>query len=546
MLFAIFEGLGGLALFLLAMGMMSEGLRDLAGDRLRSLLGRWTSTPLRGVGAGALLTAVVQSSSAVTVATLGFVNAGLLGLPQALGVVFGTNVGTTMTGWLVSLTGLDLRVEGLALPLIAIGMAARLLANRDTLRGLGTALVGFGLFFLGLSFLKASFGGLGGGINLAAFGGGDLLGVLAMLAIGFFVTMATQSSSAAIALVITAASQGLLSLPAAAAAVIGTNLGTTSTAAFAVIGATSSAKRVAAGHIAFNLITGAVALLILPILIWIVRGAGTAIGLGAGPAATLALFHTLFNVLGVLLLLPQIDRLAARLERMFRTAEEDIARPRHLDRTLAATPELALAALDRELDRQRLLAGTLAGAALSGESEGAATTARAIRRLGEAIAGYAVGIGASSSSAAIGKRIAAAMRIARYLEETARLAPRANALRRRAEAFGPLDTGSALGAAIAAALEVMELAGEESLPDPESLEARMATFDDRYNRAKASLLEAGAARAIGIDALEALLDDLSHTRRMVEQFVKAVGHLATREAVPDAAQESDRHETGTV
>lgn len=546
MVLGILEMLGGLALFLLAMEMMSAGLRDLAGDRLRTLLERWTSTPLRGVGTGALLTAAVQSSSAVTVATIGFVNAGLLGLPQALGIVFGTNIGTTMTGWLVSLTGFDLRIEALALPLTALGMALRLLANRDSLRGLGTALVGFGLFFIALSFMKASFEGFAGAIDLAAFGGGDLFGVLAMLLIGFFVTMATQSSSAAIALVITAASQGLLSLPAAAAAVIGANLGTTSTAAFAVIGATPSAKRVAAGHIAFNLITGAVALVLLPILILIVRQTGEAIGLGAGPAATLALFHTLFNVLGVVLLLPHIDRLARRLERMFRTAEEDIARPRHLDRTLAATPELALAALDQELDRQRLLAVTLAGAALSGAGEGAAATARAIRRLGEAIARYAVEIGASSSSAAIGVRIAAAMRIARYLEETARLAPRANALRRRAEAFGPLDTGSALGAAIAAAREAVGVAGSGDLADPERLASALGAFAERYGAAKAALLEAGAARAIGIDALETLLDDLSHTRRMVEQLVKAAQALAAVRADREGTSESAPLVTGTV
>lgn len=540
MFFTILNMLGGLALFLLAMGMMSEGLRDLAGTHLRRLLQDWTSTPVRGIAAGALLTAVVQSSSAVTIATIGFVNAGLLGLPQALGIVFGTNVGTTMTGWLVSLTGMDLDIEAFALPLIAIGMACRLLANRDSLRGLGTAVVGFGLFFLGLSFLKDGFGNIGGNINLAAFGGGDLSGVLAMLMIGFFVTMVTQSSSAAIALVITAASQGLLSLPAAAAAVIGANLGTTSTAAFAVIGATPSAKRVAAGHIAFNLITGAVALLLLPIMIAVVRSVGAAIGLGAGPAATLALFHTLFNVLGVLLLLPQIHRLSARLERMFRSKEEDIARPRHLDHTLAATPELALAALGQELDRQRLLAGTLAGAALSGAGEGAVATARAIRQLGEAIADYAVAIGASSSSQGIGVRIAAAMRIARYLEETARLAPRANALRRRAEAFGPLDTGSALGAAITAAHGLVKLAGDETLPDAGRLEAAEDTFAAAYGKAKESLLEAGAARAIGIDALDTLLDDLSQTRRMVEQFAKAARHLI--DAAPDAAPA----EMGTV
>ncbi|MGE3260095.1 MAG: Na/Pi symporter, partial [Geobacter sp.] len=139
------NAIGGLALFLLAMLMMTEGLKLFAGEGLKQLLGRFTSTPLKGVLAGVLVTGLVQSSTAVTVAVIGFVNVGLMGLRQGLGVVFGTNVGTTVTGWLVSLVGFGFKIESFALPILALGVALRLGASSRRNQGLGEALAGFGL-----------------------------------------------------------------------------------------------------------------------------------------------------------------------------------------------------------------------------------------------------------------------------------------------------------------------------------------------------------------------------------------------------------------
>lgn len=180
----LLNALGGLGLFLLAMAMMTDGLKAAAGHRLRLLLARWTATPLRGAGSGALMTALVQSSSAVTVATIGFVNAGVLSLAGALAVVFGANVGTTMTGWLVSITGFGFKIEALALPLVAVGSGLRLLARRAGLKGLGDALLGFGLFFLGLAFLKEGFGGFGAAFDLQALGEGGIAATFLLIGRG--------------------------------------------------------------------------------------------------------------------------------------------------------------------------------------------------------------------------------------------------------------------------------------------------------------------------------------------------------------------------
>lgn len=359
------NALGGLALFLLAMLLMTEGLNVFAGSGLKQLLGRWTSTPLRGVFAGILVTGVVQSSSAVTVATIGFVNAGVLTLRQALGVIFGTNVGTTMTGWLVSLVGFGFKIEAFALPILTLGVMLRLGCSGKRCQGLGMALAGFGLF-PGPRLLKDATGGLA-----AAYGAGVTQGNISgnlgtFLLVGFVATVLTQSSSAAIAIVLTAAAAGVLTIESAAAAVIGANLGTTSTALIAVLKATSNAKRLAFGHIVFNVLTGIVALTLLPVLLWLVALLGDALDIEGSPAAILALFHSVFNILGVAIMLPLAGRLEALLGRMFRSTEEDMGRPRHLDLTLPATPALAVAALNQELLRLRVMVAEMMRDALSG------------------------------------------------------------------------------------------------------------------------------------------------------------------------------------
>jgi phosphate:Na+ symporter len=381
----IVQALGGLALFLFAMQRMTEGLTVFAGSGLKRLLGRWTSTPLRGVFAGMLVTGLVQSSSAVTVATIGFVNAGLLTLRQALGVIFGTNVGTTITGWLVSLVGFGFKIEALALPILTVGVVLRLVASGRRYQGLGEALAGFGLFFLGLALLKDAFGGMAEayGAGVASEGGG--VSWPAFVLIGFVATVLTQSSSAAIAIILTAAAGGVISLEAAAAAVIGANLGTTSTAAIAVLKATPAAKRLAIGHIAFNAVTGVVALLLLPVMLAVVARLADWLDVEGSPAAILALFHTVFNVLGVMLMLPLADRLATRSSGCSAARRTSLRGLNTSTTTLAATPALAAAALHEELGRLRGIVATVSQVALTGPRPMLQRQSDAVRTLVEAI-----------------------------------------------------------------------------------------------------------------------------------------------------------------
>ncbi|HVL36373.1 MAG TPA: Na/Pi symporter [Burkholderiales bacterium] len=531
---AALSAAGGLALFLLAMAMMTGGLKAFGGGGLKRLLERWTSTPARGVLAGALVTCLVQLSGAVVVLTIGLINAGVLTLRQGLGVVYGSNVGTTMTAWLVSLVGFGFDIDSFALPLLAGGVALRLAAPGKRAQGLGEALAGFGLFFLGLGMMRDAFAGFA-----AAYGGtvaaAQALGLPGALLAGLVLTVLTQSSSAALALVLTAAAGGVVGVEAAAAAVIGANLGTTSTAAFAALKATAAAKRLALAHIVFNAVAAAVALALLPGLLWIVAAAADGVHAGGRPAVLLALFHTVFNLLGVAIMLPLTGRLAAALERLFRAGEDDIAQPRHLDATLRATPELAVAALREELLRLRALGSALAAAAMGeGPDADLARRAEAVRALAAACAAYAAGVGTESMSSEVAEELARALRTARYLEEAARLAPDARLLPGHpaaAEALGPARE------CIALAARAVDAPGHDA-----ERSAALERFEHAYQRAKAALVESAVARRVTVDAADALLDALSGLRRLIGQLVKADRLLRTpsRARHIEAAHEAAR------
>ncbi|HRF29419.1 MAG TPA: Na/Pi symporter, partial [Azonexus sp.] len=338
---------GGVGLFLLGMGLMTDGLKLAAGPALERILARSTQTRLRGLATGALVTIAVQSSSAVTVAAIGFVNAGLLTLSQALWVLFGANVGTTMTGWLVALVGMKFSIDIFALPLIGLGMLLRLTGEGTRRAALGSALAGFGVLFLGIDLLKDTFSGAAADFRLPHWEGA--IGIVAMVLVGILMTVLMQASAASLVIAFSAAQSGLVSIEAAAAVVIGANVGTTVTALLAAIGATSNAKRAAAAHILFNVLTGIVALLLLPWLLGLLGSVRELLGLDSAPAAKLALFHTAFNILGVLLIWPLADWLTKFLLGRFRSAEEDAAKPRYLDKTILAVPALALDALAREV-----------------------------------------------------------------------------------------------------------------------------------------------------------------------------------------------------
>lgn len=514
----VIQALGGLAMFLLAMRLMTEGLTLFAGSRLKQLLGNWTSTPWRGVGVGILVTGLVQSSSAVTIATIGFVNAGILSLRQAMGVIFGTNVGTTMTAWLVSLVGFGFKIDALALPILVIGVVLRLLASSTRWKGLGDALTGFGLFFLGLDLLKDAFEGIATSFsaNLGASGSTNWAG---MILIGFVATLLTQSSSAAIAIILTASAGGVIGFEGAAAAVIGANLGTTSTAALATLKATPAAKRLALSHIGFNLITGIVALCLLPLMLGLVNLLGDMLDIERSPTALLALFHTLFNLLGVIIMLPLSGRFATLLERLFHSAEEDMGRPRYLDATLGGTPALAVSALKQELGRMSDILVSLLRDALSGAHSTPELTRRAeaIHSLGGAIASFITGIRPEAMERNTANELASALYAARYYQESAQLAPGLRRLAQEQVLLTGLEA-EALGKLLGQVERCLE---PELFSDNLQANELVEALRNAHRNARRQLLEAAVRGSLPVADLESLLEGLDFSRRAIELRIKA-------------------------
>ncbi|WP_372591234.1 Na/Pi cotransporter family protein, partial [Guyparkeria sp.] len=489
--------LGGIGLFLLGMRLMTDGLKVAAGDALREILARGTATTPRGILSGIGITAVVQSSSAVIFATVGFVNAGLLTLFQAVGVIIGSNIGTTATSWLVAIVGFKVDLQALALPAVAIGMLLRITGQGKRRAYLGDALTGFGIFFLGLDVLKGSFGDFGEGFELAEYTGSGVLSLLMFVAIGVVMTVVMNSSSASLAITLTAAGTGVIPLTSAAAMVIGANVGTTSTALFAVIGATSAARRAAMAHVLFNVVVGVVAFIMLPVLLWLVAHTAALLRLEPGPATSLAIFHTLTKLLGTAIFWPATPRLVKFLETRFRTAEEDEGRPRHLDRHIASTPDLALDALNMELQRIGDIARRGARDVVS--VEGAAALDRLhrdrliVERLILATAEFSNRAQYGEMPSSIAEGFPLAMRISRYygdiaehVEEIAKL-----------EASLTTPTDPSISEAFTEFRR--ETSNVLSLADPDDEEFSMKRlkraikdFADDYQSLKALLLRAGA------------------------------------------------------
>lgn len=522
--------LGGIGLFLLGMRLMTEGLKVAAGGALRELLKAATGSRLRALAFGAGITALVQSSSAVIFATIGFVNAGLLSLGPAVNLIVGANLGTTLTSWIVALVGFKLDLKLFAMPMIAIGTGIWL--SGTTWRGaLGGAVIGFGVFFLGLDALKNAFAGLDQALDLAALAGDGLLALLLFTGVGIMLTLLMQSSSAALAVTLTAAAQGVISIDAAAGIVVGANIGTTSTAVFATLGATASARRTAAAHVIFNVVAGAVALLLLPWLVLAARIIAEAAGAADLPATQLAILHTQVNVLGVLVIWPLLPRLVLWLERRFLAAEKaDAALPRHLDDTVLATPRLALDAAWQEIERMGEMAVALARAAISGEGPDGREFEEeliTLQRLGERIIDFCARIN-SSGDPVIDDALPAALRACQHYRAVGESALDLAHVRRVELSTGGEETVTALEAAVDRALTQMtEVRGDAGTA---RLLAAADEFESLYKQCKADLLQRGSRGELRSGALVETLDRLSSERRIVRQARKAAVLAAGRPA----------------
>lgn len=314
-LYGILKIAGSLGLLVYGMRILSEGVQRAAGDRLQAILNLLTTNRFAAVATGFAVTVLIQSSSATTVMIVSFVNASLLTLTQAVGAIMGANIGTTVTGWIIAILGFSFDITSLALP--AVGAGAFLVFNRRLRRtDMGEALVGFGLLFLGLGFLKEAVPDVRAYPHvlerIAALSDHGALSVLLFVLIGAGLTILVQSSSAAVTITLTMAYAGWISFPIAAAIILGENIGTTVTANLAALGGSVNGRRAARAHLLFNVAGVVWMLLVFPrVLQGIDHIAGNAL-----LPTKLALFHTAFNVMNTVLFVgfvPFLARFATRL-----------------------------------------------------------------------------------------------------------------------------------------------------------------------------------------------------------------------------------------
>ncbi len=349
MLNALLTLTGGLGLFMLGLLLMTDGLRTGAGHTLSATLQRATETPLKAFLAGAGITALLQSSSVVTVMLLGFIEAGLLNLSKGIWVVYGTNVGTTFTAWLVATIGLKIDVIAGASPLIALGTAVRLFRGAGRSGGWGAALAGLGLLFLGLEYMQQAFSSHTLALELPELNHlPSFPALLAYVMLGAGITALIQSSSATTAIILAALASHALTWSHAAAMVIGANIGTTVTALIASIGVSTPAKRLALAHLLFNSITAIAALAILPLFMQAVAWLTERLEGYDDPLIQLAAFHTLFNLFGVVLLWPFTQRLVTFLNHQFRNPALDRWSPPDLALSAELLPDSLITLLDRQ------------------------------------------------------------------------------------------------------------------------------------------------------------------------------------------------------
>lgn len=339
----------GVAIFLFGMLMLEDGFKLFGGGFLERILARATGSVTRSVLFGIVSTTLLQSSSLVSVITISFLSAGLMSLIGGIGVIFGANIGTTTGAWLVAGFGLKVNIASYAMPMIAVSIVF-VFQKSKTLRGIGYGLAGLGFLFLGIHHMKEGFEVFKDQIDLTRFALPGLFGLLVYMLIGTVATVIMQSSHATMVLTITALAASQITYDNALALAIGANLGTTITAIIGSLSANYQGKRLALAHLIFNMTTAAVALIFIGPLGLAVDWVSANVGIADDDfTLKLAVFHTIFNVLGVMLMLPLLQHLVGFLERRIVERAPEVSRPRYLNEAVFEFPQTLENALRQEV-----------------------------------------------------------------------------------------------------------------------------------------------------------------------------------------------------
>jgi len=341
----------GVSIFLFGMLSLEEGFRAFTGGTLEQILKNTTDKLWKSLSFGIVSTTLMQSSSLVSVISISFLSAGLIDLAAGVGIIFGANIGTTTGAWLVAGFGLKVKISAYAMPMLVFGVLL-LFQNSKNLKGIGYLLVGLGFLFLGIHYMKEGFDAFKDSFDLAKFAVAGYPGLFLFAGIGIAATVVMQSSHATLVLTITALAAGQVTYENALALAIGANVGTTITAIIGSMSANEQGKRLAGAHLVFNLVTGLIAIAFIYQMMASVDWISAHTGIAKDDyTLKLAVFHTLFNTIGVLVMLPLIGRLVSLLEGMFKPKTVLVNQPKYLIDAAIDFPDTALEAIRQETQR---------------------------------------------------------------------------------------------------------------------------------------------------------------------------------------------------
>ncbi|PIF04151.1 MAG: sodium:phosphate symporter [Arcobacter sp.] len=341
----------GVAIFLFGMITLEEGFKAFSGGKLEKILQRSTDKLYKSIGFGFITTAIMQSSSLVSVLTISFIGAGLIGLTQGIGIIFGANIGTTTGAWLMAGFGLKVKISAYAMPMLVFGIIL-IFQKAKSLKGIGYILSGLGFLFLGIHYMKDGFETFKQTIDLASLGVEGFKGLLLFVGIGIVATVVMQSSHATIILILAALSVGQISYENALALVIGANIGTTITAVIGSLSSNVDGKRLAGAHFIFNIVTALIAIIFINQMIAVVDGISQFIGISSDNyTLKLAVFDSFFKIMGVVIFIPFVDTLVQFLQKTIKAnkiKENEIEKAKYLNDSTLELPATAMNAIIKE------------------------------------------------------------------------------------------------------------------------------------------------------------------------------------------------------
>ncbi len=338
----------GVAIFLFGMLSLEQGFRAFTGGVLEKILRHTTGSLWKSLGFGVISTTILQSSSLVSVITISFLSAGLIGLGAGIGIIFGSNLGTTTGAWLVAGFGMKVKISAYAMPMLVFGVLL-IFQKSKSLNGIGYILAGLGFLFLGIHYMKEGFEAFKDSIDLQAFAIPGFLGLITYAAIGIFATVVMQSSHATLVLIITALAAQQITYENGLALAIGANVGTTITAIIGSMSANIQGKRLAGAHLIFNLTTGLIAIIFIHQFVQIVDYVSAFVGIANDDyTLKLAVFHTIFNLVGIVVMIPFINMMVVWLEKTFKEKVTSVEQPIHLTESALEFADTSVEAVRKE------------------------------------------------------------------------------------------------------------------------------------------------------------------------------------------------------